>query len=200
MQNLDGVRRIAENRIREALDEGQFDNLPGMGKPIRLLDDSLVPPAQRAAVKLLKNAGVLPEWAQLQQEIAREQQLILALPAQRAKAAASYILTLRGTFSERSYRYDEWRQYERSQFAARLKACNHMVLKLCMVGPQHFVTAHPLNTHQMLEEFDELVPTDLNSAHIAAKIPTPAHNTGGHHTGIIALTWARLRSILGGSK
>ena len=28
--------RIAENRIREAMQQGEFDNLPGAGKPIDL--------------------------------------------------------------------------------------------------------------------------------------------------------------------
>ncbi len=30
---------IAEDRIREAMEQGKFDNLPGTGKPLRDLDD-----------------------------------------------------------------------------------------------------------------------------------------------------------------
>jgi len=36
---LSAIRRVAENRIREAMAEGQFDNLPGEGKPIPNIDD-----------------------------------------------------------------------------------------------------------------------------------------------------------------
>lgn len=36
---LSAVQRIAENRIREAIAQGQFDNLPGEGKPIPGIDD-----------------------------------------------------------------------------------------------------------------------------------------------------------------
>ncbi len=33
------VERIADNRILEAIEEGQFDNLPGYGKPIAGIDE-----------------------------------------------------------------------------------------------------------------------------------------------------------------
>ena len=34
---------VAENRIRSAIEEGQFDNLPGMGKPSPLIDQPYDP-------------------------------------------------------------------------------------------------------------------------------------------------------------
>lgn len=37
------VERIAENRIREAMARGEFDNLPGEGKPIPDIDDPYDP-------------------------------------------------------------------------------------------------------------------------------------------------------------
>jgi hypothetical protein len=33
------VQIVAENRIRQAIEEGQFDNLPGLGKPIPDVDE-----------------------------------------------------------------------------------------------------------------------------------------------------------------
>jgi hypothetical protein len=39
LHNMDiegGLRRIADRRIEEAMAEGKFDNLPGMGKPLDL--------------------------------------------------------------------------------------------------------------------------------------------------------------------
>lgn len=50
----------AERRIRQAQQEGAFDNLPGEGKPLELEDDSAVPGELRMAYKVLKNAGYLP--------------------------------------------------------------------------------------------------------------------------------------------
>lgn len=51
---------IAEQRIAEATERGEFENLPGMGKPLILEDDSHVAPELRMAWKILKNANCLP--------------------------------------------------------------------------------------------------------------------------------------------
>lgn len=37
------VQVVAENRIREAIEEGQFDDLPGSGKPIPDIDEPYDP-------------------------------------------------------------------------------------------------------------------------------------------------------------
>src|SRR5258708_7181294 len=65
---------IAERRIQEAIDEGKFDNLPGKGKPLDLEVDMSTPPHLRVANRILKNAGVLPDWMQLDVEIDRERE------------------------------------------------------------------------------------------------------------------------------
>jgi len=51
---------LAEQKIAAAIDAGQFDRLPGAGKPLDLDDDALVPADLRVAWRILKNAGVLP--------------------------------------------------------------------------------------------------------------------------------------------
>ena len=37
------IQVVAENRIREAIEEGQFDDLPGLGKPIADIDEPYDP-------------------------------------------------------------------------------------------------------------------------------------------------------------
>ena len=37
------VALVAENRIREAIEAGQFDDLPGLGKPIADIDEPYDP-------------------------------------------------------------------------------------------------------------------------------------------------------------
>ena len=58
---MDAISLIAEQRIREACEQGVFDRLPGAGKPLELEDDSHIPEDLRMAYKLLKNAGYVPE-------------------------------------------------------------------------------------------------------------------------------------------
>jgi hypothetical protein len=52
--------QLVEQRIRQAQQEGAFDNLPGMGRPLDLDDDALVPEELRMVCRVLKNAGYVP--------------------------------------------------------------------------------------------------------------------------------------------
>lgn len=61
--------RIAEMRIEEAINKGEFENLEGRGKPLVFEDDSFVPPDLRMAYKILKNAGFLPPELLAEKEI-----------------------------------------------------------------------------------------------------------------------------------
>jgi hypothetical protein len=61
--------RLVEEIIREAVARGEFDNLPGRGKPLKLDDYFALPEDERAAFKLLKDAGFVPEEVQLLKDI-----------------------------------------------------------------------------------------------------------------------------------
>lgn len=54
------IQGIAERRILEAQERGDFDDLPGSGRPLNLEDDSAVPEELRMAYKILRNSGCLP--------------------------------------------------------------------------------------------------------------------------------------------
>ncbi|MDR1776613.1 MAG: DUF1992 domain-containing protein [Desulfovibrio sp.] len=65
------IQLIAEKRIAEAQERGEFDNLPGSGRPLPDEDMSLVPEELRMAYKILRNAGCLPPEIEEQKEINR---------------------------------------------------------------------------------------------------------------------------------
>lgn len=73
---MDILAKIAEERIREAIKKGEFDNLSLKGKPLKLEDLSRVSEELRAGYKILKNAGVLPEELELKKEIISLKNLI----------------------------------------------------------------------------------------------------------------------------
>lgn len=52
---------LAERKIAEAVSRGEFDDLPGTGRPLDLEDDALVPEELRLAYRILKNAGFTPK-------------------------------------------------------------------------------------------------------------------------------------------
>jgi len=84
---MDILAKIAEQRIREAMERGEFDNLPLHGQPIKLDDLVGVPAHLRIGYKILKNAGVLPEEMQLKKEIVTLKNLLDACYDETEKSA-----------------------------------------------------------------------------------------------------------------
>jgi hypothetical protein len=70
--------RIAEARIREAVEQGAFRGLPGEGRPLDLEDLTRLPEDLRASYMLLKGANVLPEEMQLRKELVTLENLLAA--------------------------------------------------------------------------------------------------------------------------
>jgi hypothetical protein len=73
---MDAFRKIAEERIRRAIEEGEFDNLANAGKPLSLEDDTWIPEDLRLAYHVLKNADCLPPELELKKEILNLKTLI----------------------------------------------------------------------------------------------------------------------------
>jgi hypothetical protein len=74
--------RIAENRIREAMQQGEFDNLPGAGKPIDLDGYFKLPEHLRVAFSILKSANCVPAEVEMLNEIAALEQRLSAASAE----------------------------------------------------------------------------------------------------------------------
>jgi len=55
---------IIDEQIKQAIREGQFDNLPGAGKPLKLDDDPNTPPDMRLAHQILRANDLVPNWIQ----------------------------------------------------------------------------------------------------------------------------------------
>jgi hypothetical protein len=62
--------RIVEAMIKEAMERGEFDNLPGKGKPIDLTEYFETPEEIRLANSMLKNGGMTSREVDLLKEIA----------------------------------------------------------------------------------------------------------------------------------
>ena len=71
-------RRIAEGRIREAMEQGVFENLPGAGKPLDLEEYFNTPEEMRVAYSILKNANCAPPEVELMKEVSRLEAAIAA--------------------------------------------------------------------------------------------------------------------------
>lgn len=91
------IDRLAEQRIAEAQQRGEFDDPPGAGQPLVLDDDSAVPMELRTAYRLLKNSGYLPPELHLRGEIACVEQLLAAADNKHERSTCTrrlaYLLT-----------------------------------------------------------------------------------------------------------
>jgi len=76
--------KLIEEKIREAMEAGEFDNLPGKGKPIDLDAYFATPPEVRLGYSVLKSAGCLPEEVALLKEV-EELKVRLATSSQTAE-------------------------------------------------------------------------------------------------------------------
>jgi len=65
----DIIAKIAESKIREAIEKGELKNLPGAGKPVHIQDMLFVPLEDRLAYTVMRNSGLVPDEVALKKEI-----------------------------------------------------------------------------------------------------------------------------------
>lgn len=73
---MDALFKLAEERIQQAIEDGELDNLPGRGKPLAADDCRQVPPELRMAYRVLKNNGLIPQEMELRREILHLEKLL----------------------------------------------------------------------------------------------------------------------------
>ncbi len=76
---IPGLERIVEDRIQKSQKKGDFDNLPGTGKPLEFEDDRHIPEELRLPFKILKNADCLPPEIEMKKEIERTEDLLAGM-------------------------------------------------------------------------------------------------------------------------
>lgn len=60
--------KLIDRQIREAMDEGKFDDLPHQGEPLPLVDDSAAGD-WALAYRMLKGASFAPPWVETDKEV-----------------------------------------------------------------------------------------------------------------------------------
>lgn len=127
------VRDIVEQRIQEAREEGKFDNLRGMGKPLRLEED--VWAGDKAmAYHLLKSNDVAPQelerGAEIDRELARAEAELRRLRHQRET-----LRSRRQVFASDRRAYNALRAATERHYAETLRAVNSNILSLNIIAP-----------------------------------------------------------------
>lgn len=78
--------KLAEKRIKDAIEQGEFDNLPKSGQPVDLDGYFAMPEDVRMAYSILKNANCVPEEVTILNEISRLQSALQSACDPRARS------------------------------------------------------------------------------------------------------------------
>ena len=114
---------LIDQKIREAMEQGEFDDLPGKGKPVDTSVNPFEDPELRLAHRMLRNAGFAPSWIEERKDIDAE--------FENARRQLSRVWTVLqnalGTENERSART----RWEKALTSFRAQACelNQRIVK-----------------------------------------------------------------------
>ena len=98
--------RNADEKIKEAIARGEFDNLPGKGKPLDLDAYFATPEDLRMGYSILKGADIIPEEMQLLKQIEGLKKSLDSCTSQIEKRSIQQQLSEKNThFNMRMERY-----------------------------------------------------------------------------------------------
>ncbi len=130
-----------EDHIRKAIEDGQFANLPGKGKPLHLDDNPYIDPEWRLAHHLLKSSGFTLPWIEKRQE--------LSDTIEAARAALTRSWSWRQTaLAEAQPAAQVEAEWQRAQetFRGQILALNKQILTYNLEAPVSRFQLSPLNS------------------------------------------------------
>lgn len=98
---------LVDIKIRQAMQDGAFDGLPGKGKPLDLDKYYEVPEHLRLAYSFFKNSGFVPEEVRLKKEMAMLKEKIKACKSEHKR------LELQKKMNELSQQYNHHMEYNK---------------------------------------------------------------------------------------
>jgi len=124
--NFDWTGIVAERQIKEAMDAGEFDNLPGMGQPLDLDDSPFETVQQRIVNRILKNSGAVPEWIQTDKDLRREIEDLVPCQERGLRAIR---------FARNAASRERAAARLRGDYRERLDLINRLIFKLNYIAP-----------------------------------------------------------------
>ncbi|MDX9832468.1 MAG: DUF1992 domain-containing protein [Anaerolineae bacterium] len=147
-----------DQQIRDAQERGDFDNLPGKGKPLNL-EGNPYASDREMAFKILRDAGYAPEWIELDKAIRGH------LEQARAALSRSWAW-YRASLERLGHRSDAWAEGERCRlqdgwqravdaFQAEVKAINADIDELNLKVPSSRFQRARLDAARELEQLTD---------------------------------------------
>jgi len=145
-------RRLAEERIQEAMAQGAFDNLPGKGKPLDLRENPYVPQELRLAYKLLKDANFAPDWIELDRDVRAAREELNAFQKRHVEWLRQQPLPADGRPAPAVL---QWHRRMREQLRQRIEDTNRKIDRLNLIVPQLGLQRPRIDAADALRRFDE---------------------------------------------
>lgn len=130
--------------IQRAMDNGEFDDLPGHGKPLNLNQDRHTPPELRTAYRIMQEAGVPPAW------ISERKDIDAAIDkAHQDLAQAHQWYKRQGKTASATA---AWQRAQRT-FRTRAEEVNKRILTYNLKAPAASVQLRPINVEKELAAY-----------------------------------------------
>lgn len=149
-------------QIEEAMERGEFKNLPGEGKPLKLDANPYLTPQARMTNRLLKENGFAPRWIELEKEIKKEkaqlERLLKNLKGRRKRleAIAQQYPHRREAIS-RSFEHERARGIER--YSEKLANLNRKIQRVNLLMPTRNRQRALINQTEALIRFQKVCPS-----------------------------------------
>ena len=149
-------------QIEEAMERGEFANLPGEGKPLKLDTNPFLTPQARMTNRLLKENGFAPRWVELEKEIKREEvqleRILINLKGRRERLAAIVEqYPHRREVIGRTFEQERARAI--AQYSEKLANLNQKIQRVNLLMPTRNRQYALINQAEALDHFQKACPS-----------------------------------------
>ena len=149
-------------QIEEAMERGEFANLPGKGKPLKLDTNPFLTPQARMTNRLLRENGFAPRWVELEKEIKQGktqlERILINLKARRKRLA-----TIGRQYPHRreviSRTFEQERARVITQYSEKLENLNQKIQRVNLLMPTRNRQYALINRVQALDYFQKACPS-----------------------------------------
>jgi len=158
----DNMPTNINKQIQEAMERGDFDDLPGKGKRQRLEDNPFIPREARMVNQMLKDNGFAPRWIEVDKEIRAEseqaEKLLENIKGQRGRLKANIrAQPLKHDAIRRAFELERTRALE--TYTNQLKALNKKILRFNLTAPGEDKQKPMYNVDAAIARFHEECPS-----------------------------------------
>ena len=151
-------------QIEEAMERGEFTNLPGKGKPLKLDTNPYLTPQTRMVNRLLKENGFAPRWVELEKEIkekkAQLERILINLKARRERLS-SIVQQYPHRREVISQTFEQERARAMAQYSEKLENLNRKIQRVNLLMPTRNRQYALMNKEMALLHFQTVCPSLL---------------------------------------